>query len=81
MKAANKLPKSLYRYFWDIEPEKLDLKKRPAYVISRLFEYGDTDAIRWMFKHYSKRDLKDGLKRRGLWRRAQVFWTCYLQHH
>lgn len=78
---GTKLPRNLYRYFWDIEPEKLDPKKYPTYVISRLFEYGDIEAIRWMFQHYSKRKLKEGLNRRGLWNRARVFWTCYLKHN
>ena len=81
MKANNKLPKSLYRYFWDIKPEKMDARNRSIYVLSRLFEYGDTEAMRWIFRHYSKREMREALKRRGLWPRARVFWSCYLKHH
>ena len=76
-----KLPKSLYRYFWDIEPEKLDPKKRATYVLSRLFEYGDVEAMRWIFKQYSKHEMREALNRRGLWPRARAFWTCYLKHN
>ncbi len=76
-----KLPKSLYRYFWDIEPEKLDTQRYRYEVIRRVLEYGNIEALSWLFKHYKKPSLKIALKGRDLSPRTRTFWSCYLKHH
>lgn len=49
-----KAPKFLKKYFWDIDFAKLDPKKRPTYVIERLLEYGNVQAVRWVLSQYSR---------------------------
>jgi len=53
-----KLPLFLKKYFWDVDFDKLDLSDCPEYIILRLLEYGDIEAIRWLFKNVSKVAIK-----------------------
>ncbi|MDO8505955.1 MAG: hypothetical protein Q7S48_05295 [bacterium] len=72
---STKLPRNLYRYFWDIEPEKLNIRQYPTYVISRLFEYGDLKAIEWIRKTYRTPTLLTALTRRGLSLKSRHFFS------
>ena len=49
----NKIPKTLHRYFWDVNPNTIDLAQRRHYVIERLLELGDQEAVLWMRKTFS----------------------------
>ena len=57
-----KLPKELYRYFWDIDPTKLDITKKDQYVISRVLQWGRMDDLRWLKTYYGKNKLMETLK-------------------
>lgn len=81
MKTSTKLPKSLYRYFWDIEPEKLNPQRYAHYVIWRILEYGNIKALSWLFKQYRKPTIRAALKGRDLSARTRTFWSCYLKHN
>jgi len=75
---STSLPKSLHRYFWDIEAKKLNPQKRPQYVIQRLLEMGDQKAIRWLRKNFSKTQIITTLKeRRGFSTKAVNFWSVF----
>lgn len=78
---STKLPQSLHRYFWDIEPNKLDAERYRYYVIRRILEYGNIEALSWLFKHYRKPSFKTALKGRDLSARTRTFWSCYLKHN
>ena len=74
----NRLPRSAYRYFWDIDPGQLDVSAYPRYVIERLLEYGDFPELRWLFGRFSRQEIVDVLKRsRRLSRRRAAFWALY----
>lgn len=47
------MPTELKKYFGDTDYEKLDLKKNMKYIISRLYCYGDLNAIRWVKNTYT----------------------------
>jgi hypothetical protein len=75
----NSLPKNLYHYFWDIDAKTLNIQKYPQYVIERLLEYGDPEALRWLFKNFSKREIRKILYRtRALSPRTAHFWAGVL---
>jgi hypothetical protein len=72
------LPKFLHRYFWDVDAAKLNPQKRSQYVIQRLLEMGDVQAIRWLRKNFSDEQIKETLKkRRGFSPKTSYFWTSY----
>lgn len=73
-----KKPRFLKQYFWDIDFEKFNPKKHPRYTIERLLEYGNEDAVRWMFKNFDKKAIKEALmKSRQLTKRSANFWAIF----
>ncbi len=74
------LPSFLKKYFWDVDFESIDSKRDQAFIIARLLEYGDTDAIRWLFKSVDQNKVKDVvLKSRGLSRKTVNFWSLFFK--
>ncbi len=72
----NKLPRSLKKYFWDVEFEKIDAKTYPRDVLMRLLEYGDKKAIKWMNKNFTKEQVADVLFRfRVVSPKSANFWA------
>lgn len=74
------LPKSLHRYFWDIEAAKLNPQRRPQYVIQRLLEMSDVKAVRWVRGNFSEEQIKETVKkRRGFSPKTASFWASFLK--
>jgi len=73
-----RLPECAYRYFWDIDPTRLDVRRYSRYVIERLLEYGDLPSVRWMERRFSRDEIVEVLKRsRRLSARSGNFWALY----
>lgn len=74
-----KPPSFLKKYFWEIDFEKLDAEEKGRYVIARLLERGDEEALRWMFQTYPKSIVKDVLKKtRALSPKSANYWALVL---
>ena len=74
-----KLPSSFKKYFWDIDFEKLNFRKYPVYVSERILEHGNVQAIKWLFRNISKKELiKTILKTRQLSPRSANYWALIL---
>lgn len=72
------LPNSHHRFFWDCSPEQLDLNQNSPYIIERLMDTGDMDAVRWMLGAYPREKLISVLKStRSLTRKSAHFWALY----
>ena len=52
------LPQQFSKYFWDVDAHQIDLRDKPHYVIERLLEYGNLDALKWTEKVYGKEEIK-----------------------
>ena len=64
--------------FWDLDSEKLDLKKNSFQIIDRILEWGDFPQVRWMFKTYSKKEIIEVVKKsRQLSLKSANFWAMY----
>ena len=73
------LPKSLWKYFWEVKPEEVDVEERPDYVIHRIMDYGDTEAVRWMKMTYGQVQMQEVLRsRRGISRPSAYYWATIL---
>ena len=78
MKSAS-LPKFLSHYFWDIETAGFNPQKRPQYVIQRLLEMGNDQAVRWVRKNFTEEQIKETIrKRRGFSPKTVQFWASFL---
>lgn len=74
-----KLPAFLEKYFWDVEFEKIDLRKSKIYVLKRILEYGDQDAVHWMWRNFKKDEIKDAVSRfRGYSKKSANYWAVIL---
>ncbi|MEK9150322.1 MAG: hypothetical protein AAB267_09815 [Candidatus Desantisbacteria bacterium] len=74
-----RLPRYLSKYFWDVEFEKIDLQKRRVYILRRILEYGDRQAVAWMWKNFKEEEIKEVLSNfRGLSPKSANFWAVIL---
>lgn len=73
------IPINLKKYFWEVDTNKLDFKKYPEYVISRILEYGDETAVRWLFRNFKKPYFERVLaKRRDISAKTGNYWGLIL---
>ena len=71
-----KIPKSLHRYFWDVNVEKLDPAKKPYFVISRLLDKGNVEAARWVRDNYDDKTVRETLQKyRDFSLKSASFWS------
>lgn len=71
-----KLPPHLRKYFWDTDFDKIDLERSRVYVLKRILEYGDEQAVRWMWDHFGPNEIRTALsKYRGFSRKTANFWA------
>jgi len=77
-KIKSKIPKRLQWLFWSSPVKDLDLKKDKDYIISQVLNYGTWEDLRWLFKNYSEREIKNVVKNpgKGLWFKDVLnFWN------
>jgi len=73
------LPTFLKRCFWDVEFSKLDPKNYTPFIVERVLEHGNEKAIKWLFKHFKKSELKETLtKKQGLSPLSANYWGLIL---
>ncbi len=74
----NKLPQYTHRYFWDVNPEKLEKRKDYYFIVERLLEYADDRTIRWLLKNFSDDAIIKVVKKsRKLSPKTICFWQNY----
>jgi len=74
------LPSYLYRFFWDIEPIKINPSKNPIQIIHRLLDKGDIKAARWVIKTFPKNLIIQTLKQeRDFSPWNGTFWSVYFK--
>jgi len=72
--------KPIKKYFWEIDLEKLDVQQYKQYIIERILDIGDEQAIVWLQETFSKEDIKEVLRRsRRLSSRSLNYWRLVLQ--
>jgi len=75
-----KLPKEFKPYFWDVDFDRLSLKKNITLVLGRLLNFGQVPAISWLFKNIRTDRIKKyllALGDRQLDKRSNNFWRIY----
>jgi len=73
-----KLPSYLKKYFWDTDFAQLDSGQNRAYILSRIFEYGDAKAVKWALGHFPEEDIKKTLhESRTLSPKSGNFWALF----
>jgi len=57
-KKIKTIPSNFQGVLWSVNVKNLDLKKNKVYIIHQILSYGTLEQIRWLFKVYSKREIK-----------------------
>jgi len=74
-----KLPAFLKKYFWDTDFEKMDFERSKVFILKRILDRGNDQALRWLLQHYTREDIKQLLlTTRDLSAKTANFWTEYL---
>ncbi len=74
-----KLPGFLKSYFWDADFEKIEIEGNEVYILKRILEYGDLEAIRWMRGNFEEARIKDALCNfRGYSLKSANYWAVIL---
>jgi hypothetical protein len=59
------IPDRLKAYFQEYEPGQLDFAQDANLVIQRTLEFGTWDEIRWMFRLYGKKRVRQFVREHG----------------
>ncbi len=72
---------AIKKYFWDTDISKLDLAEHKTYIIERILDIGDDDAVRWLKQFYPKEDiLAVALHSKRLSPKSKNFWQLAARH-
>ena len=71
-----KLPASLHFFFWDCDAKKLNPGKKPYFVINRLLDKGNLEAVRWVRRNFPEELIVETIKKmRDFSPLTAVFWS------
>ena len=51
------LDTAIQKYFWDVNPASVDPILHKRYVIERILDLGDEQAVAWLRRAYAKADI------------------------
>ncbi len=75
----NNIPNFTYKFFWDVNPEILNIKKDYFFIVERLLEYADDKTIRWLLNNYNENTIVNVVKKsRKLSPKTAFFWMHFL---
>lgn len=52
-----KIPKKFQGILWSVNTDNLDLKRDRYYIIHQMLIYGGFGDLKWLFKHYSRKEI------------------------
>jgi succinate dehydrogenase flavin-adding protein (antitoxin of CptAB toxin-antitoxin module) len=77
MKASDK---NLQSFFWETDLSKIDIERNKQYIIERILELGDRDAVQWLFSKFSVAEIKTTLhSSRRISKKSKNFWLIILE--
>ncbi len=75
-----KLPNFLKKYFWDVDFDSMTLEKSRTFILKRVLDRGDTKALKWLERNFTKEEIKQLLlMTRDISRKTANFWADILK--
>lgn len=56
---AKKIPQWLQPILWSVKIDHLDLEEDKAYIVNQILVYGGFKELRWLFRNYPKRTIRE----------------------
>lgn len=79
MQPPTKIPESLYKFFWDVNAQKVNPREKPYFVIQRLLDKGDIEGVKWVRKNFTSETIGETFYRmRDFRAKIGYFWTLFL---
>jgi len=76
---VTRIPEFLEPYFWEIDFTSLRLPERQTYVIERVLEYGDDQAVRWLKATFAPEAIAEVVRRsRRISKNTANLWALVL---
>lgn len=73
------LPEFLRPLFWEVDWDRLCIRGHERYIIERVLEYGDDQAIRWLLCVFDLHAIADVVRRsRKISRNTATLWALVL---
>ena len=73
------MPEAFRKYFWDVDYEDLSLEKYPKFIVERILNYGDLDAIKWLQSVLDREFIRSViLNSRNLNPKTKNYWILML---
>ena len=72
------IPKYIQPFLWSYNVKELDIKKNKKRIITNVLNLGSAKATSWLFKMYSKKDIKKAIAdpMPGEWNAKSLnFWS------
>jgi hypothetical protein len=77
-KESVSVPSRFSTLFWDTDTSNIHLRKNARYVIERVLEMGDLDAVNWLQRVYTVQKIIEVLSTsRAISRRSRLFWKLW----
>lgn len=79
MICAASLPAHFRKYFWDCPFEELSLEKYPRFIVARILNFGDWEAVSWLFARGGRELIAKAVKNgRYVNHKTENFWNMML---
>ncbi|MDZ7722004.1 MAG: hypothetical protein U5R06_04050 [candidate division KSB1 bacterium] len=73
------IPTAAEKYFWDCDISELSMREHHQFIIERILNFGDDDAVRWLFDHTNRAQIKNVLHNsRNLSEKTRNFWNIMM---
>ena len=82
-KEIKRIPASVKKYFWDCDFNLLDLNINRDFILKRLLNFGDLDAIKFVLNEYSNEEVNLFVNKMGkkvLSRPSLLFWQKVIKN-
>ncbi|MEW5814378.1 MAG: hypothetical protein AB1798_03145 [Spirochaetota bacterium] len=78
LRSEKKVPKKYYPLFWDTSPAEINVNKNARYVIERVLEIGDLNALQWLQRIYPTRMIMEVCEgSRKVSAKSKNFWEIW----
>jgi hypothetical protein len=75
----SEIPAKFAKYFWDYDLESLSIEKHRRLVIERILNFGDDQALEWLFERIDRESIKTVVQSgRELTDKTRNFWKFEL---